>query len=65
MMITRPYLVRRRKKKTVKEVKMTDFEMVLDFEDGDLEQEEDHNWWVWCDCGDCDDCDDHYYWPLP
>ena len=40
---------------------MEDFEMTLDFEDGDLDQEEDHNWWVWCDCGDCDDCDIYNY----
>lgn len=36
---------------------MIDFEATIDFEEGDLEQEGEHPWWVPCDCGDCDDCD--------
>lgn len=40
---------------------MTDFEAVIDFEEGDLDQEPEEwdEWydWFWIDCGgDCDDC---------
>jgi hypothetical protein len=42
---------------------MEDFETILDFEDGDLDEEEDHNWWAFCDCGDCDDCDLYNWHP--
>ena len=42
---------------------MEDFDMVLDFEEGDLDEEDQHDWWVLCDCGDCDDCDIYNWHP--